>query len=98
MPPGDVWDVCKRPRTRFKRPSRCVSHWRIRHCWPGQEICRRASQHKGGALMSRTTKDMPPEFGLRRKIEEKRRRIRLRVRRWRGQLLSVELARMERLA
>ena len=47
--------------------------------------------------MSRTTKDMPPELGLRRKIEEGRRRIRLRVRRWRAQLLTLELARLERL-
>ena len=48
--------------------------------------------------MSRTTKDMPPEFGLRRKIEEERRRIRLRVRRRRTQPLALELARLERLA
>jgi len=48
--------------------------------------------------MSRTTKDMPPELGLRRKIEEERRRIRVRVRRWRGQVLTPELARLERLA
>jgi hypothetical protein len=61
-------------------------------------MCPKASQHIGGALMSRTTKDMPPELGLRRKIEKERRRIRLRVRRWRGQLLTLELARMERLA
>jgi hypothetical protein len=47
--------------------------------------------------MSRTTKDMPPELGLRRKIEEKRRRIRLRVRRWRGPLFVRELSRLERL-
>jgi hypothetical protein len=47
--------------------------------------------------MSRTTKDMPPELGLRRKIEEERRRIRLRVRRWRGQPFALELARLERL-
>jgi len=52
---------------------------------------------QGGARMSRTTKDMPPELGLRRKIDEGRRRIRLRVRRWRRQLLTVELARLERL-
>ena len=63
-----------------------------------QDICPQASQHKGGALMSRTTKDMPPELGLRRMIEKERRKIRLRVRRWRGQLLTLELARMERLA
>jgi hypothetical protein len=48
--------------------------------------------------MSRTTKDMPPEFGLRRKIEEERRRIRLRVRRWRRGSFTLELARLERLA
>jgi hypothetical protein len=47
--------------------------------------------------MSRTTKDMPPEIGLRRRIEGERRRIRLRVRRWRGQLLALDLARLERL-
>jgi hypothetical protein len=47
--------------------------------------------------MSRTIKDMPPELGLRRRIAEGRRRIRLRVRRWRGQLLTLELARLERL-
>ena len=47
--------------------------------------------------MSRTTKDMPPELWLRRKIDEGRRRIRLRVRRWRRELLTVELARLERL-
>ncbi len=49
--------------------------------------------------MSRTTKDMPPEFGLRRKIEEEeRRRIRLRVRRRRRGSFTLELARLERLA
>jgi len=47
--------------------------------------------------MSRTTKDMPPELGLHRKIDEGRRRIRLRVRRWRAQLVTLELARLERL-
>jgi hypothetical protein len=47
--------------------------------------------------MSRTTKDMPPELGLRRKIDEERRRIRLRVRRWRAHPLSLEMARLKRL-
>ena len=47
--------------------------------------------------MSRTTKDMPPEIGLRRRIEAERRGIRLRVRRWRSQMLALDLARLERL-
>jgi hypothetical protein len=47
--------------------------------------------------MSRTTKDMPPELGLRRKIDEQRRRIRLSVRRWRANPLMLELASLERL-
>ena len=47
--------------------------------------------------MSRTIKDMPLEVGLRRTIEEQRRRIRLRVRRWRHQPFALELARLEHL-
>jgi hypothetical protein len=53
---------------------------------------------KRRCAMSRTTKDMPAEFGLRRKIERERRRIRLHVLRLRKALPRLESVRQERLA